>query len=79
MDTKISERIRIRNSSGLIKGPYTRSEVVSRIKKGRFDGSEEIFLESEGQWKPIGADTEFFDLIQEVQFGSCGSRYGSTI
>ena len=72
MDTKISERIRIRLSSGQIKGPYTRQEVILRIKKGRFDGSEEIFLESEGQWKPIGAETEFFDLIQEVQFGVKG-------
>jgi tetratricopeptide (TPR) repeat protein len=72
MDTKVSERIRIRLSSGQIKGPYTRQEVILRIKKGRFDGSEEIFLESEGQWKPIGAETEFFDLIQEVQFGVRG-------
>jgi tetratricopeptide (TPR) repeat protein len=72
MDTKSSERIRIRLSSGQIKGPYTRNEVILRIKKGRFDGSEEVFLESEGQWKPIGAETEFFDLIQEVQFGVRG-------
>ncbi len=69
MDTKISERIRVKVTSGQIKGPYSRQEIIIRIKKGRFDGSEEIFLESEGHWKPIGAETEFFDLIQEVQFG----------
>lgn len=72
MDTKTSERIRVRISSGQIKGPYSRQEIIIRIKKGRFDGSEEIFLESEGQWKPIGAETDFFDLIQEVQFGVKG-------
>ena len=69
MDTKFEERIRIRVSSGKIKGPYSRLEVIKLIRKGRLEGSEEIFLESEGQWKPIGSDTEFFDLIQEVQFG----------
>ncbi len=74
MDTKFAERIRIRGSSGKIKGPYTRLEVIKLIKKGRLEGAEEIFLESEGQWKPIGSDTEFFDLIQEVQFGVKGGN-----
>ncbi|MEZ4813645.1 MAG: tetratricopeptide repeat protein [Bdellovibrionota bacterium] len=69
MKTRFLERIRIRDRSGLIKGPFQRSEVIEHIRNRKVDGEEEIFLESEGKWKPIAADTQFFDLIQEVLFG----------
>lgn len=69
MRTRTTERIRIRDRSGLIKGPFKRAEISSLIRQRKIDGEEEIFLESEGKWKPIASDTEFFDLIQEVLFG----------
>lgn len=69
MKTRATERIRIRDRSGLIKGPFKRKEIVELIRNRKIDGEEEIFLESEGKWKAIASDTEFFDLIQEVLFG----------
>lgn len=69
MKTRVLERIRIRDKSGQIKGPFRRAEVNDLIRAKKIDGEEEIFLESEGTWKPIASDTDFFDLIQEVLFG----------
>lgn len=69
MKTRATERIRIRDRSGLIKGPFKRKEIIEFIRNRKIDGEEEIFLESEGKWKAIASDTEFFDLIQEVLFG----------
>ncbi len=64
-----TERIRIRDRSGRIKGPFLRGEIIHLIREKKIEGEEEIFLESEGRWKPLASDTDFFDLIQEVHFG----------
>lgn len=78
MKTRYTERIRIRDRNGQIKGPFKRNEINDLIRARKIDGEEEIFLESEGRWKPIAAETEFFDLIQEVLFGiKTGTQTGA--
>ena len=69
MKTSVVEKIRLRSASGKIKGPFTREEINILIRKNKIAGDEDIFLESEGRWKAIASDTDFFDVIQEVQFG----------
>ena len=69
METRVTDRIRVRNKEGKIIGPFTRSEVLALIHRKKIEGEEEIFFESEGKWRPIASDTEFFDFLQEVQFG----------
>ncbi len=69
MKTSVIEKIRLRSASGKIKGPFTREEINILIRKNKIAGDEDIFLESEGRWKAIASDTDFFDVIQEVQFG----------
>jgi len=67
--TRATARIQVRMSSGKIYGPYQRHEILKFIDQKKIRGEEQILVEGEFQWKPISADLEFFDAIQDVLAG----------
>lgn len=56
----------VKNSEGLLKGPYTTEQVLERIGEGRFGGDELISEYPGANWYPISQDPQFYDRLLEV-------------
>lgn len=56
----------IKNSEGLLKGPYTTDQVMRRINRGDFGGDEMISEYPGANWYPISKDPNFYDRLLAV-------------
>ena len=53
----------VKNSDGLVQGPYTTEEILEKIKKEEFSGKEFISLYPDGKWMPITHTPSFYDSL----------------
>jgi tetratricopeptide (TPR) repeat protein len=59
----------IKNSDGVVRGPYRTEEILSQIQNGELSGEEMISLFPSTDWQPISTDPEFYDKLLEFLEG----------
>ena len=53
----------VKDKDGVIRGPFSTSEVLKKIRSGRFYGEESLSKYPSGDWVPISYEETFFDAL----------------
>lgn len=53
----------VKNTRGQVHGPYSKEEVVEKIRQGYFLGEEQVSHIEEGTWQPITKHSVFFEAF----------------
>lgn len=59
----------VKDSEGLLKGPFSTEEILERISSGAISGDEMISIYPGANWYPISQDEHFYDRLLEVLSG----------
>lgn len=59
----------IKNSEGLVIGPFTTEQVLAKIRSGDFMGEEWISVYPGSHWRPISQDPQFYDYLLDALSG----------
>lgn len=59
---------KIRNAKGKVDGPYSQSEVISRINRGKVGVDDEISVDPFVNWEKISGRAEFYDSFLKRLF-----------
>lgn len=55
----------IKNSEGVVSGPFTTDVVLQKINQGELSGDEYISVYPNSDWHPISTDPQFYDKLLE--------------